>query len=109
MVPALLSGLAAPASGARASAATHVPCVALSMEAGVDSLGAVELRNQLQRAVGEGVALSSTVMFDHPTARQVAAHVQGSTADGCDETCIAEAAPRHGSTAVDIAGVGIAL
>jgi thioesterase domain-containing protein len=43
------------------------------MEAGVDSLGAVELRNQLQRAaVGEGVALSSTVVFDHPTARALA-------------------------------------
>ena len=47
------------------------------MEAGVDSLGAVELRNQLQRAVGEGVALSSTLMFDHPTARQVALHLHG--------------------------------
>ena len=47
------------------------------MEAGVDSLGAVELRNQLQRAVGEGL-LSSTLMFDHPTARQVALHLQGS-------------------------------
>ena len=38
------------------------------MEAGVDSLGAVELRNQLQRAIGDAVALSSTLMFDHPTA-----------------------------------------
>ena len=48
------------------------------MEAGVDSLGAVELRNQLQRAVGDSVMLSSTLMFDHPTARQVALHLQGS-------------------------------
>ena len=43
------------------------------MEAGLDSLGAVELRNQLQHAAGEGVALPSTVVFDHPTARQLAA------------------------------------
>jgi hypothetical protein len=42
------------------------------MEAGVDSLGAVELRNQLQRVAGEGVALPTTVVFDHPTARQLA-------------------------------------
>ena len=47
------------------------------MEAGVDSLGAVELRNRLQHAVGEHIALSSTLMFDHPTARQLALHVHG--------------------------------
>ena len=42
------------------------------MDAGVDSLGAVELRTQLQAAVGDSQFLSSTVVFDHPTARQLA-------------------------------------
>ena len=41
------------------------------MQAGVDSLGAVELRNQLQHAVGSKTTVSSTLMFDHPTAREV--------------------------------------
>lgn len=46
------------------------------MEAGLDSLGAVELRNQLQRATR--VDLPSTVVFDYPTARLLASHLGGS-------------------------------
>ena len=64
----------------RRTAGGAVDADAPLMEAGVDSLGAVELRNQLQAAaVADGAALPSTLVFDHPTARQLAIFLQPSS------------------------------
>ena len=60
---------------ARSTAGEEIDADAPLMEAGIDSLGAVELRNQLQRVAGECAALSSTLIFDHPTARQVTQYI----------------------------------
>ena len=43
------------------------------MEAGVDSLAATELSSRLRALMG--VALSPTLIFEHPTARAIGAHV----------------------------------
>jgi SAM-dependent methyltransferase len=48
----------------------------LLLDAGLDSLAAAEVRNQLQTAVGEAGTLPSTLVFDHPTARQLAISLQ---------------------------------
>ena len=53
------------------------------MATGIDSLAAVELRNELQNAAGDSMKLPSTVVFDHPTARGLASIL----------TAVEEAAP----------------
>ena len=51
---------------------TKVGADAPLMAAGIDSLGAVELRDTLQEALG--VQLTSTLLFDYPTVSAIAKH-----------------------------------
>ena len=74
-IPVAVVGLEAVLEMVQRSADTTVDADSPLMEAGVDSLGAVELRNQLQAAVGESAMLPSTLIFDHPTVRQLAAYL----------------------------------
>ena len=45
------------------------------MEAGLDSLGAVEFRTRLRARLGESFELPETLAFDFPTLRQVETHL----------------------------------
>ena len=75
------------------------------MKAGLDSLGAVELRNQLQQALGEGApALPSTLVFDQPTARQLAAFVEAQHAPAPPAAPPVTTAATLGSAEVVLAG-----
>ena len=85
-VPALAAVAATPAAASRAAVLADVLAVLRGilgsadisaseplMAAGLDSLGAVELRNSLESKLG--VRLSSTLIFDYPTAAAVADHI----------------------------------
>ena len=65
------------------------------MEAGVDSLAATELASRLREVTG--VTLSSTIVFDHPTARAVAGHLL-EQASGITDPSDSETAEMHDRT-----------
>ena len=46
-------------------------------DAGLKSLGAIELKNRLQARLGSERALPATVVFEHPTIEALAAHLEG--------------------------------
>ena len=75
------------------------------MEAGVDSLGAVELRSQLQSLAPRGASLPSTVVFDHPTARQLITLLDGEQAKATAAAPTVGRAPEMVSDARTCVGV----
>jgi hypothetical protein len=69
------------------------------MEAGMDSLAATELASQLGSLAG--AELSSTLIFEHPTARAIASHMtaiagEEQDGDGMPMDAPLEVAPPHG-------------
>ena len=65
----------------------HIDPDAPLLESGLDSIGAVELGNQLQEEhCRDGAELPSTLIFDHPTARELAAFLDEAVSPPALET-----------------------
>ena len=79
------------------------------MEAGIDSLGAVELRNKLQQAVGNSERLSSTIIFDHPTVRQLALALKPKGAPTASPVASSSDTPRSSSKLATVVGLAALL
>ena len=70
--PANAIGLATVLRMVKDTSGSPIDAYAALMESGLDSLGTVELRNKLQAVAGEESELPNTLIFEAPTARQLA-------------------------------------
>ena len=81
----------------RASIPTDEPL----MDAGMDSLGAVEFRNALAAQVG-GMPLPDTMMYDHPTIAGIAGYIAAELGEGGGQGGGAAAAEAAGGTVLEL-------
>ena len=79
------------------------------MDAGLDSLGATELRSSLEKAVGGSLELPATLVFEAPTVRHISEVLQGRLGheDHLTPQCTQQQAPA--TLAVTISGMALRL